>query len=145
MDEIKQPKPVAELRWHGETPEDNKGLTETVRAQGIVVWLRCRHDSFSCSYVKAVLHPGGKPAEAQLLLVCPDCRDQLRIPGAEATNPPPRSPKTFEWYQNPYPQPVNVPGQPTAVNSVQLTIAEPWGCSQCGHKFRLIENGIGRA
>lgn len=136
-DSIVQPKPVAFLQWEDpQKQSEGGGMTYGARAQGIPLWLRCREDSFIFSWIRAMLHPGTGPGDAQLLLVCPRCGQQLRIPGHY---------KTFQWEQLPSPRAVPVPGNPTAVNVVRITVVEPMGCPRCKQGFKLVENVIGKA
>jgi hypothetical protein len=140
MDELKQPRPVAFLDWQ-RTTNPEAGLSMGTRAQDITVWMRCYEDSFRFSWMQTRLHPGAGPKDAQLLLICPFCsrdainKQDLRIPGSH---------KTFEWGLMP-PRRIPIPSRPDAINTVQITIAEPCGCPRCKKMFKITTNVISKA
>ena len=90
------------------------------------------------SFMKSRLHPGTKPEDAQLILICPLCGknsgQQLRVNGSE---------KTFQWeaLKEPMPLPITFDDNPEeAVQTVMITILEPMGCPTCKRFFRITEN-----
>lgn len=136
MSEISQPKPVAYVQWADEhkNPKE-KGVSYGVETRGIPVWVRCKNDSLLYAWIRSLFYPGESPTQAQLLLVCPRCAQQLRVTGSY---------KTIQSESLSAPRSVPVQGNPNAVNVLRLTIKEPIKCPHCLQEYRLSENAIGK-
>ena len=127
-------KGVAYVKWGQD--DASGGMSYGVEARGMDVFLKVlpetRHD-LQFSYIRAPLHGGDGPNDAQLLLVCPRCKQQLRIASPH---------KTFSWEVLNPPRVLNIPGNPDAMETVLVTVNEPLGCPACNLKFEVKENSL---
>jgi hypothetical protein len=98
----------------------------------IRVYLRCFDNSMKFSWIKAPWYPGATPQDAQLLIVCPWCDQQVRIAGYS---------KTFKYDILTQPVPILLPGKGGPVEQTHnLTVEEDCGCARCRKMFRLTDN-----
>ena len=126
-------RPVAYAEWSG---GEDGGLEYGSHLKGFKVFFRCYDRDMVYSWIMGQWHPGGHPKSSQLVLVCPWCSQQLRIPG---------STKTFEFeiLDNPFALMIHeLSDDEDATQVVKLAIKENLGCPSCLRFFRLTDNTL---